>query len=130
MSVGDSPGSIYLLRDRDTRFARLSMRCSLPLRYPYAAHAGLAESECIYRAVNQSIKHECLDHFLVCGEQHIDHFVDEYLDYCNTDRPHQSIGNEPLQKLKMSENGEIGNVVCDTRLGGRLKHYRRGKKRS
>lgn len=36
----------------------------------------------------QSIKHECLDHFVVFGEAHL-HIVSEYLDYYNRLRPHQ-----------------------------------------
>jgi putative transposase len=72
----------------------------------------------------QSFKHECLNHFVVFGEKHLRYIVREYLEYYNRLRPHQGIGNvcltEPLEKV----TGK-GEVLCDERLGGILKHYYR-----
>jgi putative transposase len=71
----------------------------------------------------QSIQVECLDHFLVFGEKHLDYLVREYVEHYHTERPHQGLGN----RLVSGEPppGEEGEVQCRTRLGGLLKHYYR-----
>jgi len=46
----------------------------------------------------QSIKQECLDHFVVFGTQHLDHLCKEYLEYYHAERPHQGLENELLVK--------------------------------
>jgi hypothetical protein len=71
-----------------------------------------------------SIKSECLDHFIVFGEDHLRHLVDEYLKYYLEVRPHQGVGNVPLKTHK-GEPATDGKVVCHERLGGVLKHYGR-----
>lgn len=76
----------------------------------------------------QSIKRECLRHFIVLGQKHLDFLVAEYTSYYNELRPHQGIDNrpptgewpsavEPLQKTE--------RVVSRSRLGGLLRHYER-----
>jgi hypothetical protein len=39
----------------------------------------------------QSIEHECLDRFVIFGEQHMDHVCREYLAHYHDERPHQSL---------------------------------------
>jgi hypothetical protein len=42
-------------------------------------------------------------------------------------RPHQGLGNKPLQAVAdppLAEAGTGNDFVCDERLGGLLKHYR------
>ena len=71
----------------------------------------------------QTLKHECLSHFIVFGERHLNHLVDEFVDYYHTVRPHQGIENRtPIQSR--DEPGS-GPVRCESRLGGVLKHYYR-----
>ena len=41
----------------------------------------------------QSLRHECLDRFVVLGETHLRHLVSEYLAHYNAERPHQGKGN-------------------------------------
>jgi putative transposase len=75
----------------------------------------------------QSIKQECLDHFVVFGAQHMDLLCREYLEYYHTERPHQGRENELLVG-KGAENRELlklSDVRCTTRLGGLLKSYQR-----
>lgn len=70
----------------------------------------------------QTIKQECLDHFLVFGQ---DHLVREYVRYYHDCRPHQGIGNR-LIATGESEPPAISclqQVRCESRLGGLLKHY-------
>ncbi len=71
----------------------------------------------------QTIKHECLNHFIVFGERHLDHFVEEFVDYYHTSRPHQGIGN--VTPIRARDGPGTGPVRCESRLGGVLKHYYR-----
>lgn len=71
----------------------------------------------------QSIKREALDHFIVFGENHLRHLVNEYLAHYNSERPHQGVGNLPLRELPQPP--DEGDIICFERLGGRLKHYER-----
>ena len=74
----------------------------------------------------QSIKSECLDHFAFFGEAHLRHCILEYLVHYHEERPHQGVGNVPLRAFDSSASfTSAGAVVCDQRLGGLLKHYRR-----
>jgi putative transposase len=84
-----------------------------------------------------SIKRECLDHFIAFGEEQLRYLIAEYLEWYNTVRPHQCLGNKPLA-LFVREEGKpadsetpareqplsLKDVICDERLGGLLKHYR------
>ena len=78
----------------------------------------------------QSLRAECLDHFVVCGERHLRHLLRQYVDhYYNTERPHQAKGNMPLPEADRDEPAVVpfpsGEVKCRTRLGGLLRHYYR-----
>ena len=70
----------------------------------------------------QTLRQECLDHFIAFGEDHLRHILREYETHYNEERPHQALGNEPLKKGEAQTAGEI---VCSERLGGLLKHYHR-----
>jgi putative transposase len=70
----------------------------------------------------QTLQVECLDHFLVFGEKHLDYLVREYVEHYHTERPHQGLGNQLV--LGAPPAGE-GEVQCRTRLGGLLKSYGR-----
>ena len=69
-----------------------------------------------------TLKQECLDHLVVLGEKHLNHIVREFVDYYHRCRPHQGIGNRPPLDLDLPPPTS-GEVVCDERLGGLLKHY-------
>ncbi|MHC2066154.1 integrase core domain-containing protein [Bremerella sp. T1] len=73
----------------------------------------------------QTLQQECLDHFVVFGQEHMDYLVSEFVDFYHEDRPHQGKENELL-----TSNGEttpevlsIDSVKCHERLGGVLKHH-------
>lgn len=70
----------------------------------------------------QSIQQECLDHFVVLGEKHLSYIVAEYLEHYQHERPHQGLGNAP--PMSGGPPGD-GVIVCNQRLGGLLKSYRR-----
>ncbi len=76
----------------------------------------------------QTLQQECLDHFALFGQRHLDYVVSEFVDYYSTKRPHQAVGNRPLTPSgspsdRASPNA--GEVVCEERLGGLLRHYYR-----
>jgi putative transposase len=74
----------------------------------------------------QSIKHEVLNHFIICGEEHFNHLISEYQEYYHTARPHQGMGNMPLTgsyAAKGDEVFDLGEIECRHRLGGLLKDY-------
>ena len=70
----------------------------------------------------QILKHECLDHFVVVAEKHLNYIVREFLVHYHQERPHQGLGNVPLSGLPPVAEGK---VVCRQRLGGLLRHYER-----
>lgn len=76
----------------------------------------------------QSVQHECLDHFLVFGEDHFNYVISEYVRYYHEERPHQSKNNLPLSRgrppREVPDPSEI-ELVCHTWLGGLLKHHER-----
>ena len=78
----------------------------------------------------QTIKQECLDHFVVVGKSHLDYIVGEYLRYYHELRPHQGVGNVTLNRLAIPEAPDepvtrgASEVVRDEWLGGLLKSYR------
>jgi putative transposase len=74
----------------------------------------------------QSVQQECLNHFLVFGEAHLRHILAEYMAHYNEERPHQGVGNRPLKGPDPPEGPmDSGEVACEERLGGLLRHYRR-----
>lgn len=76
----------------------------------------------------QTIKQECLDHFLVFGDKHFDYLVREFVQYYHECRPHQGIENRMIGASQFSESRSVeplDDVRCETRLGGLLKHYYR-----
>jgi putative transposase len=75
-----------------------------------------------------TIKRECLDRFIVFGENHLRYIVEQYSAYYNAVRPHQGVGNEPVGVEKMPSPESVeekDGVVCDVWLGGLLRHYRK-----
>lgn len=75
----------------------------------------------------QTLRVECLDHFVICGEKHLRHLVSEFLAHYHEERPHQNLANTPPCR----SSTEILPFVKDQpirrteRLGGLLKHYSR-----
>ncbi len=57
------------------------------------------------------------------GETSLRRAISEYVVHYHEERAHQGIGNERIERFRAMGDGE---VVCDERLGGLLKCYRRG----
>ena len=71
----------------------------------------------------QTLKQECCDHFIILGEKHLHYLVHEFVNYYHQLRPHQGKDNELL--LTSLPQPTDGEVLCEERLGGLLKHYYR-----
>jgi putative transposase len=76
----------------------------------------------------QSVKQECVDHFVVFGEAHLRYILNQYLDWYHRCRPHQGLhnnlvngGETPAPVGPLSADA----IACEERLGGLLKHYHR-----
>ena len=74
----------------------------------------------------QSVQQECLDRFVVFGEDHLRHIVSQYVEHYNEERPHQARDNLPLT-VRPADVGQIPSppraITCHSRLGGLLNHY-------
>jgi putative transposase len=63
------------------------------------------------------------------GRAHLTYLVPEYAAHFNAERSHQALGKRPLPEA--GSPGPLvlpfpgGGVVCEERLGGLLRHYRR-----
>ncbi len=76
----------------------------------------------------KSIKEECLQHFLVFGEDHLRYLISEYVDYYHQSRPHRSLNYLPPDRQEEPEEVDtisIGDVVRRESLGGVLSWYER-----
>ena len=118
----------YLIRDGDTKFTQKFDEIF--------KSEGIKVKKLPYRSPNlnafaerlvQSIKQECLDHFIVFGEHHLEHLIREYERHYNTVRPHQGLGNAtiPAPPLPTEVPLNPSEIECDSRLGGLLRHYYR-----
>ena len=76
----------------------------------------------------QTIRNECLDHFVVFGERHLEHLLGEYASFYNSVRPHQGRANHPIGVIPFPATTgppDPGKIGCESRLGGLLRHYHR-----
>ena len=110
MHVDESElGCAMVLHDRDAKFTRtfdaiLTEKGATPKKLPPCSPNLNAFAE---RFV-QTLKHECLNHFIVFGERHLNHLVDEFVDYYHKSRPHQGIENAtPIQSRDGPGTGPV-----------------------
>ena len=121
-----------VFHDRDTKFTK-QFRDILKaegLRPKKLAVAAPNTNAFVERFI-QTIQQECLDHFVVVGEKHLNYIVREFLRYYHNLRPHQGVGNVTLDRATTKDPPTetvpmtTGEIVCDEWLGGLLKSYRR-----
>lgn len=74
----------------------------------------------------QTLQQECLDHFVVLGERHLNHIVREFVAHYHTERCHQGAGNLPPAIEKPPDACDsVAGIVRRERLGGLLKSHER-----
>ena len=82
----------------------------------------------------QTIKQECIDHFIVFGEKHMSLLCSEFREHYHLERPHHGLENERPTQMKTKTSGrlpnpvdtvQLSNIRCKERLGGLLKSYSR-----
>jgi hypothetical protein len=73
------------------------------------------------------LKNECLNHFIIVGQRHLDRIVTTFVRYYHELRPHQSLDNRPPSARQPVTETPVdpAEVVCHEFLGGLLKHYER-----
>lgn len=117
-----------LMHDRDKKFtAKVDAKLqAVDIRVVKSAYRSPNTNAFVERFI-QTLQRECLDHFIVFGEQHMDHLVQEFVDFYHEERPHQGKENQLLTSVDQPEAGilSINSVNCSERLGGVLKHYHR-----
>ena len=122
--------SQYLVRDRDSKFTeRFDEHFRNAeheiIRAPYQAPI----ANCYAESWIASLKRECLNALWCFSSRQVDYIVQTYVKYHNTMRPHQSLGNVPLDQVEqlppVDVVGEIGSVRRHELLGGLLNHYER-----
>ena len=112
----------YLIRDRDPLYTEAFIEMlkaggvksikSMPLAPNF--------SPFVERFI-RSIKSECLDRMLIFGEAHLRYCIEQYIEHYHTERAHQSLDNTIIEPPRQG----TGEIVCQDRLGGMLKFYRR-----
>jgi hypothetical protein len=123
--LGFLRGKRYLIHDRDPLFTdafRDILRAAgvktvrLPPRSPNLnPHA---------ERFVLSIESECRDHRTQFSEPQVRRACTEYVEHYHGERNHQGLANQLIDNSAIAANND-GHVMCDERLGGLLKFYRR-----
>ena len=72
-----------------------------------------------------SLQRECLDHLVLFSKRQLQYAVSEYIEFYNTQRPHQGIDNEIPKPKDHDPDNTTGKVICHKRLGGLLNSFER-----
>src|ERR1035438_6851169 len=73
----------------------------------------------------KTVRTECLDHFVIFGERHLRHLINEFMGHYLTERHHQGIGSQIIRPMASpgNDNAPLGAIRCRSRLGGALNYY-------
>ncbi|PYR04976.1 MAG: hypothetical protein DMG00_22355 [Acidobacteria bacterium] len=69
----------------------------------------------------RSIKHECLNRVIPCGERHLRRTIAEFVEHYHGQRNHQGLDNELIDGVRAVER--VGRICRRQRLGGLLNYY-------
>ncbi len=115
----------YLIHDRDAKYTRafdqmLEAAGTAAVKLPPQSPNLNAFAERFVK----SLKTECLEQFVLFGEDSLRHVIREYLAHYHAERNHQGIENViPFPDGRLSKRR--GPVVKAERLGGLLNYYHR-----
>jgi putative transposase len=118
-------GKRYMIIDRDSRFTKefrsiLNVSGVKIIRTPPRSPNLNAFAERFVR----SIKDECLSRMIFFSEKQLRTAVGQFVEHYHSERNHQGLANRLIEPEVERDNG-TGKVVCESRLGGLLNHYRR-----
>ena len=71
----------------------------------------------------RSIKHECLNRVIACGERHLRRTIAEFVEHYHGERDHQGLDNELIDGARAVER--VGRICRRRRRGGLLNYYAR-----
>ena len=122
-----------LMHDRDTKFTKtFNEKFSTGKKEVRISAFRSPNTNAFIERFIQSIKQECLDHFVIFGRKHFDHICTEYSVHYIKERPHQGIENETIGRPRrnaksrsMPDTIHMSDIRCNERLGGLLKSYSR-----
>jgi putative transposase len=119
-------GSQVIIRDRDDKFGANFDRVAkgAEIRVLRAAvRAPLMNSVC--ERFLASVRRECLDHLIILSERQLQYVLADYaLNYFNTARPHQGIGQRIPVPDESVHAQVAGSVMAIPVLGGSHHDYR------
>ena len=112
----------YLIHDRDPLYTHAFIEILKSAGIEHIKSMPMAPnfSPFIERFI-RSIKYECLNRMLIFGQAHLRHCINEYVAHYHSERAHQSLDNTIIDPPPKGR----GEIVCQERLGGLLKFYRR-----
>jgi putative transposase len=127
-----SLGTDIIMHDRDKKFCAAfdAELVAAGMRVRKAAIRSPNTLAFVERFI-QTLGQECLDHFIVFGERHLNHLCAVFVDYYHRLRPHQGKENGVLvqQRRRHKQRGpdtvQLSELRCQQQLGGLLKHYYR-----
>ena len=126
----------YLIMDMDAKFTT-RFRATLESDGPEIVRVGPRKPNLNAFAERfvQTIKQECLDHFVCFGVEHLRHIVGTFAAFYNRHRPHQGRDNRTLPDAAGEKWEPIpiarGPVKCRAELVGLLRrYYRRAAERA
>ena len=118
-------GMRHLILDRDSKFSAQFKKI--------IEDAGVKIVLISYQAPNMnaiaerwvlSVKSECLDRMILCGEESLRRALREYCTHFLRERPHQGLGNN-LISPQSKDCSPTGAIAETERLGGLLRNYYR-----
>jgi len=120
----------FLMHDRDTKFTKsFNEEFSTGKKEVKISAFRSPNTNAFVGRFIQTMKQECLHHFVVFGRNHFDHICAEYSVHYLEERPHQGLENEtigkPRRKAKSQSSPDtirMSAVRCKERLGGLLKN--------
>ena len=127
VTSADGPlvGARYLIHDRDAKYTQsfdqiLKAAGTAAVKLPPQSPNLNAFAERFVK----SIKTECVEQFVLFGEDALRHVIWEYLAHYHAERNHQGIANViPFPDVRLDR--QEGPVVKAERLGGLLNFYHR-----
>lgn len=121
--------SRFMICDNDTKFtaAFVELLKSSDINVLRTAIRSPNQNAFVERVI-QTLRRECLDHFVIVGRRHTNLLVRKFVGWYHRSRPHQGLDNRPpVQTLPIEEwtQPKLNDVVCTSELGGLLNSYHR-----